>query len=255
MSDEFEEYTPEAEYSWEERLRTRRPSNQPSLDEIRRDLYNTLEKKISRKNDVSKRFFHYGLARDLLYKERLKTLFKALYDLHDNPEDKERLRRLVQNTRGRPHSTTSGRCNILAIFIYSRCTNLDLQKFEEIFIPAVDVPQDDASESRNIDVPKGEDKKKDADLPFDEETCVSLLAKEAGRLFYKTQFQFCPVVLKKTERGIYTSHRAQCPLPFLESEVLGEGSFGKVFKVKIEKKQFYKEDDTSANQKVSCTCP
>ena len=85
--------------------------------------------------------------------------------------------------------------------IYSRCTNSDLQQFEQTFIPAEDITQHDLPDSHNVDVPNEEERKKDADLPFNEDACIGLLGKEAGKLFYMTQFQFCPVVLKKTERG------------------------------------------------------
>jgi hypothetical protein len=52
---------------------------------------------------VNKRFFRYGLARDLLYKERLKSLFMALHNLGDEPKEKQRLRWLVGHTPGRLH--------------------------------------------------------------------------------------------------------------------------------------------------------
>lgn len=56
-----------------------------------------------------------------------------------------------------------------------------------------------------------------------------------GHDFYEMQFSFCPVTLKKGDEVIYKDYRRRCLLPYLEEEQIGEGAFGRVWKVKIER--------------------
>lgn len=51
--------------------------------------------------------------------------------------------------------------------------------------------------------------------------------------FYDAQFMFCPIILQKNKLVKYKGDRARCLGPFLEPEKLGEGAYGKVYKVKV----------------------
>jgi serine/threonine protein kinase len=67
--------------------------------------------------------------------------------------------------------------------------------------------------------------------------------------FYDEQFRFCAVTLMKREEVIYKGERCLCPLPYLEESEIAEGSFGRVFRVRIEGQHVVSRGSQSINQK------
>lgn len=84
----------------------------------------------------------------------------------------------------------------------------------------------------------------DGDLPWSLETASSIFP-SLGQTFYDEQFKFCPVTLRAGEEVIYEDTR--CPLPYLEESQIGQGSFGRVVRVKLERYHFLSEAGRTAN--------
>ncbi len=206
-----------------------------NLDHQRKRIRGLLDKYCSKRDDPNKRFFRYGLAKTLLHEDNFKPLFRALDEARNQPQDEKQFMRRLERIRG--ESPESGRCNVLAILIYSKCDHSALRRFEDIFFNNDD--KSTAGEPTNQNGVKATET--DGELPFDKETCNRLFGDDTGNLFWNTQFSFCPVVLKHTKRRVYTGHKKFCPLPFLEREMIGEGAFGKVFKVKVERDHFHED--------------
>ncbi|THC95889.1 hypothetical protein EYZ11_004620 [Aspergillus tanneri] len=75
----------------------------------------------------------------------------------------------------------------------------------------------------------------DDDLPLSRSTATGTFPLK-GAEFYEKQFKFCAVTLVKREEVIYKDDRCKCPLPYLEESRIGEGAFGQVWSVRIEKR-------------------
>ena len=92
-------------------------------------------------------------------------------------------------------------------------------------------------------------RKTDDDLPFDQHFARQLFGEEGGRIFFDTQFAFVAVTL---ERGLFhREYQALRCLPYLQSEHIGSGAYGKVYRVKIEKGHFLFREPRSRNKDVS----
>ncbi|KAF9890503.1 hypothetical protein FE257_005908 [Aspergillus nanangensis] len=66
--------------------------------------------------------------------------------------------------------------------------------------------------------------------------------------FHDEQFRFCAVTLMKREEVIYRDDRLQCPLPYLEQEEIGQGAFGRVFRVRIEQQHIESRLSNNVNR-------
>ena len=86
----------------------------------------------------------------------------------------------------------------------------------------------------------------DDHLPWDHKTALRVFPLR-GEDFYEEQFQFCPVILHKKEVVIYNNDKNRCPLPYLEETDIGQGSFGSVYRVKIERHHLISEGGQNAN--------
>ncbi|XHG05755.1 hypothetical protein AWENTII_008968 [Aspergillus wentii] len=69
-----------------------------------------------------------------------------------------------------------------------------------------------------------------------------------GEQFYQEQFAFCPITLKRSNMIQYTGHRNNCPLPYLEHQLLAPG----ISRVELEKHQLTCTDGSSYNSKPVC---
>ncbi|KAB8227116.1 uncharacterized protein BDW43DRAFT_257331 [Aspergillus alliaceus] len=85
----------------------------------------------------------------------------------------------------------------------------------------------------------------DADLPVSLTTATATFPLR-GAEFYQKQFRFCAVTLMKREEVIYKNERFQCPLPYLEQTKIGEGTFGQVWRVRIEQQHIQSRFDSTA---------
>ncbi|KAF7593745.1 hypothetical protein BBP40_010921 [Aspergillus hancockii] len=86
----------------------------------------------------------------------------------------------------------------------------------------------------------------DADLPIPLATATVTFPLQ-GTEFYSKQFRFCAVTLMKRDEVIYKDDRSKCPLPYLEQKMIGQGAFGQVWRVLIEKGHFQSRYDRTAN--------
>ena len=76
----------------------------------------------------------------------------------------------------------------------------------------------------------------DKDLPLDRATIEKHFGQARAKHLYSAQFHFCPVILCK---DVLLTLKPQHILPFLETDVnIGEGSHGKVYKVKVAQRHF-----------------
>ena len=92
----------------------------------------------------------------------------------------------------------------------------------------------------------------DHDLPFSE---VKFLPEEYRSLFEREQYSFCPIVIKEGTHNTYSAHRR---LPFLASETVGGGLYGRVEKIEIQIGHLVYDTDqhrNEPNQKVKNTSP
>lgn len=126
---------------------------------------------------------------------------------------------------------------ILAILLCIRCTKHTLNEFRIKII-------------RNY-----ESSVSDKDLPITEETARHYFG-EFGLKFYRRQFEFCAVILKEHEVVECTGRATSFRLPFYNNEVLGEGSSGKVIKVKVPPGHFqFGERSRGTNKTVGFFVP
>ena len=189
-----------------------------SLDRLCDNLIKGIETCIQLKHDPPKRFAPHGAVNSLLRdrQHELRELFRQLFDLHSVIPF--RLGQIIDRTLG-ADGQRPGLCNILATLLFMRGGASILKQFEVFTLSG------EAFSSYTDD-----------NLPFDLETCEKLFP-VGGRSgdFFREQFQFCPVVLKKHQDVICQAHKASCPLPYLEEELIGSGAFGAVYKVLIER--------------------
>ena len=189
-----------------------------SLDRLCDGLIRRIETCIQLKHDPPKRFAPYGAVNSLLRdrQHELRELFRQLFDLRNVISF--RLERIINRTLGADNQRP-GLCNILATLLFMRGGASILKQFEVFILSS------EAVSSYTDD-----------NLPFDLETCKKLFPVGGrGGDFFREQFQFCPVVLKKHQDVICQGHKASCPLPCLKEEPIGSGAFGVVYKVLIER--------------------
>lgn len=95
--------------------------------------------------------------------------------------------------------------------------------------------------------------KTDDDLPFDEYFAGQLFGFEGGWTFFRKQFAFAAVTLEM-ECFDHKFKGLSC-LPYLENERIGNATYGKVYRVKIEKGHFLFREPRSRNKDVGVSCP
>ena len=111
---------------------------------------------------------------------------------------------------------------VLAILIHIKWN--DWPQFEEIFLRETD----------SFDRPE----RGDHHLPFLD---LNFLEEDVREEFDEAQYLFRPIIIQGNTHLIYSEkHR----LPFLKSEMIGDGGFGTVTKVLVEKKQLKYNTDT-----------
>ena len=208
-----------------------------TLSECRSGLKKKLDGCFSRRNDPDpkKRFARKGITREIFEKSRLEHLLKLLHcdtinvPSHDAGIDPIRVAECIRGAQD-----SSSYCNVLATLLYSRCTDETLRKFSS------DLVEREAQNSIS-----------DSKLPFTKEDACKAFGTNDGNSFWENQYFFSPVVLHENDESRYVGNKASCPLPILgEPEVIGQGAYAIVKKVKIEKGHLVNDHDRTANDDV-----
>ncbi|OJJ46047.1 hypothetical protein ASPZODRAFT_2040225 [Penicilliopsis zonata CBS 506.65] len=181
-------------------------------------------------NHQDHEFYANGTTKEVfqLDKDKLRELLGMI--LHIPSNDTTLLPSIVE-------TTLTNLCNILATLISIKDPTEVLERFRDLL-----------PELSTLD-PK--DRISDVDLPITLETAKRIFSfTEAAAEFDRIQRKFCPVTLKKWKQVTYTGERKRCRLPYLEEKQIGMGSFGRVWKVKIERHQVESNDGNANSQAV-----
>ena len=191
--------------------------------QCRQRLKEKLDSCFARKDDPDprKRFARAGVTREIFEQDRLEHLLRLLYQDNADVSDSSvpnNLQGIVEKIRGSADSTCRYN-NVLAILLYSQCTDRSMMNFVECLLRGR--PPEPIS---------------DSDLPLTQSAAHEAFGKEDGLKFWGQQYPFCPIILKEREEVRYVDHREACPGPFLERpKKIGQGAYAIVYSVKIEK--------------------
>lgn len=186
-----------------------------SYDEVRKDLYSQIHRRLERSEITDKRFARIGTAKEVLSSLNLEHFFYSLVPSGESLEGHFGLGftadALISRTEERNLQ------NFLAILIYARCSVESARGFVTNLVTS--------SERDGLD-----------QLPAGREQLEHVFGIENGpdiNSFVDTQPCFCPVVLYKGEDVLVADGKSQ-RLPYLsDEECVGEGSFGMVYRVVI----------------------
>ena len=213
-----------------------------SLAECRSYLKQRLDCCFARGDDPTKRFAPNGVTKEILDQWTLFQLLKHIvypetYQI--DAVDEASLKSLVRKIRGLETTTSRGYCNVLATFLYMRCTDDCLQSW------AQDLAQDIAPNDQYRPIC-------DNDLPLTRSAALEKFGHDDGQSFWEQQYLFCPITLKEFDESIYVDAKKSCRLPFRQERIkIGKGSFATVYKVEIETGHMVNESSGLALQKVS----
>ena len=183
---------------------------------------NKLENKLSLRKISDKRFAPAGTARDFFDDNRLRKLFKALFEVQkysDRAADQmqeERIEKLIAKVKGQGGS--EGLFNVLATLVHIRCDGLILE-----YLEAISATSDLANDFR------------DTNLPFRWEAAISFFGMDCGRRFFHSQNIYTPFTFIEGVENRCCSAETARRLPILERKHKGSGAYGDVFDVTIEK--------------------
>ncbi|GIC92811.1 uncharacterized protein Aud_009284 [Aspergillus udagawae] len=89
----------------------------------------------------------------------------------------------------------------------------------------------------------------DSELPISKARAEDLFP-DRGATFFTTQLHFCAIVLQEEKEVKYLEKEQRlCPLPYLRQELIGEGAFGQVFEVEIERHHMRSASGDGENRK------
>ena len=192
------------------------------LSELITKYANKLEKRLALRKISDKRFAPAGTARDFFHDDRLRRLFKALFEVQKysnkavDQMQEERIEELIAKVKGQGGS--EGLFNILATLVHIRCDGLILE-YLEANSAASDLANDFS----------------DTNLPFRWETAQSFFGTDYGRRFFHSQNIYTPFTfIEGVENKCCVAETAR-RLPILERKHKGSGAYGDVFEVTIEK--------------------
>ncbi|KAL3469717.1 kinase-like domain-containing protein [Aspergillus californicus] len=192
------------------------------------DVFTSRLERLRVRNHEERTFYPNGTARDVfrMDEESLDELFRILLWLDHSQTDvvPELVRRILR------HLST-----MLAVVFRIRPAN-DLQilrKFTNLLL----------SGDSFHDVPRLTDE----NLPISLSEAQSVFSLQANE-FFDAQFQFCAITLRQEGHVIFQDdYTSQCPLPYKKQERIGNGAFGQVYKVKIERRHFRSTGDRTGN--------
>ncbi|KAE8146665.1 hypothetical protein BDV25DRAFT_169686 [Aspergillus avenaceus] len=173
------------------------------------------------------RFFRNGTVKEVLSSNRpdVRELFELMFQIHELPLD------LVH---GIVERTLTDLSIIFAILLFA-------QRRDEV--PALRrllaLVLDDTNKDSALQITDGS-------LPISLTTATEIFPFYGDEVF-KKQFQFCAVTLIKREEVMYKDYKCRCPLPYVEEKEIGQGAFGQVWKVQIERRHFQSRVGSLAN--------
>jgi serine/threonine protein kinase len=89
----------------------------------------------------------------------------------------------------------------------------------------------------------------DSELPISKARAEDLFP-DRGAAFFTTQLHFCAIVLQEEKEVKYLEKEQRlCPLPYLRQELIGEGAFGQVYEVEIERHHMRSASGDGENRK------
>lgn len=179
-------------------------------------------------------FFPYDIGRRSFLSERFcARVFRILIPL-SNPEHgltSETLNERVQSYCKKVFGDPGLRVILSILLWYGDAKDAQrLTKFQENFL-------------------EGNSKLNDSDLPFDQRSAEELFGDGAKSMFFNCQYEFLASTLQAGHfRQVYHSPTI---LPWSSGAKLGEGAYGKVYKVKIARGHFIVEEPRTRNADVS----
>lgn len=193
---------------------------------ICKELYAQFLAKFHRSEEEARRFVTRGAAKKVLQYDMLVRLFQCL-----NLLDLGNLTRADTNVHGLARKVNENSLqNFLAILIFSTCDIEPVRKFTIKLL----VTDSWAAER--------------CSLPTTRETLIELFEEQiTPDQFLANQAMFCPVIIMKGKEVIVPSLENE-RLPYMEEKLLGKGSFGAVYRVKIAKGHLCDPHFKSANQ-------
>lgn len=192
-----------------------------NYDSLCKEIFGQISQRIERKEDERLRFAPKGTAEVVLDQDNLKLLYQCLVSsislVGDNALTEDIFVQRVEQRKLQ---------RFLAILIFASCSIDALITFTTRLITS-DAWLVRRNEDRLV-----------FPLPADLERLESLFKDNVHAYkFYTTQACFCTVVLRRREE-VLIEHPERHRLPFLQEQPLAEGSFGKVFKVRVAKGHF-----------------
>lgn len=186
-------------------------------------IYQQIWSKLERARDERSRFATRGTAAKVLNDDNLRRVFRSLVSPQASAEEQLGIGENEFVARVRERKVH----DFLAILIFATCGISAAKMFVRKLV-AVDDPW-----------APGPDRKLRGSLPADHYEIEELFENVVDTdKFLATQACFCTVVLRKGEEVRVESLDRQ-RTPYLDEAPLAEGSFGKVYKVKIAKGHFY----------------
>ncbi|KAF9872799.1 ankyrin repeat protein [Colletotrichum karsti] len=181
------------------------------------DIRSRLVDKLERKDSESLRFATRSTAEAVLESHFLRLFFQSI-ELQPATLTEDQFVENIQSRRLH---------KFIAIIAYASCSVRAARTFTTKLAAAAVWP-----------IPTSQERIRDvASLPSDRESLKVFFggndSNDADK-FFGTQAIFCTVVLRQREEMTVKDRETQ-RLPYLEEELLGSGSFGRVFKVKIAK--------------------
>lgn len=192
-----------------------------NYDNLCKEIYRLVYEKLERKEDDRLRFAPRGTAEIVLHRDNLKRIYQCLLmstaSISDIvPMEESFVERIKEKKLQR----------FLAILIFASCSIDALVAFT-IHLVVNDEWLERKDNGRLV-----------FPLPASLEQLTSLFEDKINAYkFYTTQPCFCTVVLRRREE-VLIEHPERHRLPYLQEQPLAEGSFGKVFKVRVAKGHF-----------------
>ncbi|KAJ5090602.1 hypothetical protein N7532_009286 [Penicillium argentinense] len=176
------------------------------------------------REDGQRRFAIRGTAKEVLHREKLLRFFRCLNlprDAHLGPSDTTQEMQLARKFEKKSLH------EFLAILLFSCCDIEAAQKFIRKVL---------LTESWSVEA---------CSLPANENTLRELFEdRTAADQFLSQQAIFCPVVIERgKEIAVPSLDRRR--LPYVETEFLGRGAFGTVYRVKVARGHFRDSDYSS----------
>ncbi|KPM46462.1 hypothetical protein AK830_g228 [Neonectria ditissima] len=162
------------------------------------------------------KFLPPGVLSNLINEETLQTRVFGRF-LHPTNEQRQRIsERIIQSPE------PGLRAILLVILCYGSLRMM--ARFEHHFL-------------------RGSPDKSDLELPLDESRAGKIFAAD-GKTFYRRQFNFCPVNIKE---ATHTKIKAPCRLPYEGQTEIGNGAYGKVYRVIVARGQYHFDNPPSRN--------